>query len=512
MDILYKPKQLAELISKSDELFNLLQGDGDYPVSDICYDSRKASEKSLFVAVEGFTSDGHDFIPSAYESGCRAFLISASKSSLCSKFPDANFLSTTESRSALSRVSAIFYDEVSRRIPVIGVTGTNGKTTVTYMIEAVCRKAGMRPGVLGTVNYRWNDTVESAPNTTPESRDIHSIMYRMAEDGVDVIIMEVSSHGLSLGRVNDIHFSAALFTNLTQDHLDFHTDFEDYYKAKKKLFTLLENSNAPLNKRYAIINGDDPYGERLFKELKDKPFELRKMGSENCYYALDNDSVDARLSGISYRVVTPDGSYNLNLHLTARFNIYNSLIAFGALDALGIEREIIVQGLSEIESVPGRFDRIASPFGFYVVVDYAHTDDALIKLLQSAREINPKRIITVFGCGGDRDRKKRPLMGHAGVKLSDHAFVTSDNPRTEDPGEIIKHILSGIEDGDGEYEVIVDRREAIAAAVNYAQADDLLVIAGKGHEDYQIVGKVKSHFDDKEVAAYFIQERKLREG
>ncbi len=508
----FKSKSLKDLVEGSDGMFTLVQGDDNFLVNDICYDSRRVSEKSLFSAVEGFKSDGHDYIMRAYKSGCRAFLISSQKSSIKSDYPDACFITASESRVALSRVSALFYGEVSKKIPVIGVTGTNGKTTITYMIESVCKQAGMKPGVIGTVNYRWLQTVEPAPNTTPESRDIHNIMARMMWDGVDVIIMEVSSHGLSLGRVDDVHFAIALFTNLTQDHLDFHKDFEDYYQAKKKLFDLLQKSEAPVTNRYAVINCDDKYGERLVQELKGAAFELRDAGTGRGYYSLDPESVRAELSGISYHLNTPEASYDLDLHLTARFNISNSLIAFGALDGLGIDHDKIVKGLCSIESVPGRFDRIASPLGFYVVVDYAHTDDALVKLLKAAREINPKRLITVFGCGGDRDKTKRPLMGHAAVSLSDIAFVTSDNPRTEDPQAIVDDILLGIKADDGNYEVIVDRSEAIKRAVYYARKGDLLVIAGKGHEDYQIIGTQKSHFDDKEVAAKFIEERVISEG
>jgi len=475
----------------------------DAEIADVVYDSRKAAGGTLFVAVEGLVSDGHTFIGAAYANGCRAFLVSEGFTE-ADNYPSAVFIRSRDTRKDLSRVSALFFGEVSAKIPVIGITGTNGKTSTTYMIESILRAAGRRPGVIGTVNYRWGTTVLDAPNTTPESRDIHAIMGRMYREGVDVIIMEVSSHGLSLGRVDDINFTVAAFTNLTRDHLDYHKTFEDYFAAKAHLFTLLSKSAPPASPKSAILNLDDPYGAKLHKSLAGDISSYSLSALESADFAIDPASVSMRLDGISFSINESLGRFDLSMKMTARFSMYNALCAWGCCRALGIDPHVCKRGLESIESVPGRFSTIGSPAGFYVVVDYAHTDDALTKLLSSARELKPARLITVFGCGGDRDRTKRPLMGKSALSLSDYAVVTSDNPRTEDPRAIIDDILAGVEAPADKFSVIVDREAAIAHAISSAQKGDLVVIAGKGHEDYQILGKSKIHFDDREIAAKYM--------
>jgi UDP-N-acetylmuramoyl-L-alanyl-D-glutamate--2,6-diaminopimelate ligase len=499
----------TQLIKKSDSIFTSVREESSHEIQKVTHDSRKADSNSLFVAIKGFKTDGHSYIEAAYQSGCRNFLVESGRENVCDSCTDINLFSSSDTRLALSKSASVVYGEVSKKIPVIGVTGTNGKTSITYMIESVLKEAGFIPGVIGTVNYRWDDTVLPAPNTTPESSELHSLLAQMYSDGVDVIVMEVSSHALSLGRVDDIHFSIALFTNLTQDHLDFHKDFDEYYAAKKKLFQQLQKSDSSSGIKKAIINTDDEYGARLFDELSqdgDNPAALSSRAG-TMYHIIKN-SIDTRLDGISYSFEIGSSSvYDLDLHMSARFNVYNSAMAFAACHALGVEEDIIVDGLSGMTHVPGRFDRVSSDLGFHVIIDYAHTDDALRKLLNSARELNPNSLITVFGCGGDRDRKKRPLMGKAAVSLSDKTIVTSDNPRTEKPEDIISDILAGIDNSDGAYQVIQDRKEAIKVAVFQAEEGDLVVIAGKGHEDYQILGTEKIHFDDKELVEEFIQER-----
>ncbi len=493
---------ISELLSLVDGL--ICEGSySDVEISDVVYNSRMALPGSLFVAVEGLVTDGHSYIGAAYENGCRAFLVRKNFEG-AQMLAGAVFLRSDDTRKDLSRVSAAFYGDVSAKIPVIGITGTNGKTSTTYMIEAILREAGRRPGVIGTVNYRWGDTVLAAPNTTPESRDIHAIMGRMYGEGVDVIVMEVSSHGLALGRVDDINFALAAFTNLTRDHLDYHKTFDEYFAAKKRLFSLLSDSYPPEAPKYALLNIDDEYGRRLQQSLKGDFTVYSLSAALAADYAIDPDSVHMRLDGISFRVNEGAGSFDVSMKMTARFSMYNALCAWACCRCLAVAPQHCRAGLQKIETVPGRFSTMASPKGFYVVVDYAHTDDALVKLLSSARELNPSKLITVFGCGGDRDKSKRPLMGKSALSFSDFAVVTSDNPRTENPLSIIDDILSGIDAPAEKYTVIPDREEAIAHAVALAQKGDLVVIAGKGHEDYQILGKTKIHFDDREVAAKYM--------
>jgi UDP-N-acetylmuramoyl-L-alanyl-D-glutamate--2,6-diaminopimelate ligase len=392
---------------------------------------------------------------------------------------------------------------------VIGVTGTNGKTSTTYMVESILQKAGHNPGVIGTINYRWKDHRIDAPNTTPESADLQKIFHDMHADGVDFVVMEVSSHGLELGRADDIAFDSALFTNLTRDHLDFHKTFEDYFAAKCRLFDLVKKSGK--SALSASVNIDDEYGSRALGDSAKYGYPFYGFGyGDKAAYRVDAGSVKNSIQGVSYSLHFEGRPYQVKLKLGGNFHVYNSLGAFAACHALGIDDEAIIEGLASLEKVPGRFDAVHSKLGFSVVVDYAHTNDALEKLLLSARGLNPHRIITVFGCGGDRDKSKRPIMGAVACELSDHVIVTSDNPRTEYPRAIIDDILSGITGYKGKYDVEEDREKAIAHAVASAGEGDLVVLAGKGHEDYQIVGKTKTHFDDLEIARKYILLRETR--
>ncbi|MFW6365843.1 MAG: UDP-N-acetylmuramoyl-L-alanyl-D-glutamate--2,6-diaminopimelate ligase [Spirochaetota bacterium] len=493
----------------SGDLVTLVRDDATCEIEAVTYDSRRAKKGTLFVAVTGYKADGHDFAENAYQNGCRHFLVATGRADELSSFPDISVFETDNSRRALSNVSALCYGEVTKEIPVIGITGTNGKTSITYMIESVLKEAGYVPGVIGTVNYRWDDIQINAPNTTPESSDLHEILARMHADGVDVVVMEVSSHALSLGRVDDVHFSIAVFTNLTQDHLDFHPDLSDYFSAKKRLFELLAKSESRTGINAAIINTDDQYGSLLFDEISGSGMNVYSLSTRaGSMYHIMNKTVQTRLDGLSYNLeVASSRQYEIDLHLSARFNVYNSAVAFAVCHLLDIDEDDIVGGLSSITHVPGRFDRVSSSLGFHVIIDYAHTEDALVKLLLAARELGPTRLITVFGCGGDRDRKKRPLMGKAAVTNSDLSIITSDNPRTENPGAIIEDILKGIASGDGEWKVIENREDAIREAVGMAEEGNLIVIAGKGHEDYQILGTEKIHFDDKEIVQKYVSER-----
>ncbi|MBN1498259.1 MAG: UDP-N-acetylmuramoyl-L-alanyl-D-glutamate--2,6-diaminopimelate ligase [Spirochaetes bacterium] len=483
-----------------------LAGPGDTVVTSLEYDSRLVKKGSLFVAVEGFKSDGHKFVKTAVESGAAAVCVSRSRAAEYAGLVDrgVGILTTADTRTALSRLSAAFFGFPSRSMLAIGVTGTNGKTSITYMLEAIMKRHGRKPGVIGTINYRWCGREYPAPNTTPESKDLQEILYRMRRDGVDAFIMEVSSHALELRRADDIDFDAAVFTNLTRDHLDFHHDFESYFNAKKRIFELLEKSFK--KGRYGVVNVDDPYGRELFMMRNSRTYPMVSFGIETeADYMPDPGAIANSIRGLSYRLARPEAGVDIRLNLLGTFQLYNSLAALAVSHRMGVPFEEIAEGLAGLETVPGRFDVLKADRGFVVIVDYAHTVDALQKLLRSVNELEHRRVITVFGCGGDRDRTKRPLMGSVAEDNSDLVVVTSDNPRTEDPARIIGEITAGL--AKGNHEIIPDRAEAIARAMAMAGEGDIVVIAGKGHEDYQIIGTEKTHFDDKEVAARCMQVR-----
>ncbi len=499
---------VSELVEKSAGCVFAVSGDTGRTISSIEYNSAEVGEGSLFVAIEGTQSDGHRYVRDAALRGAAAVVVSAARAAEFGDIPaKTTLLASADTRRALSALSAAFYGFPSSGMLVLGVTGTNGKTSISYMLESILKRAGRTPGVIGTINYRWKGSLVPAPNTTPESKDVQEIMRSMADDGVDALVMEVSSHGLKLGRVEDVEFDAVIFTNLTRDHLDFHLTFEDYFASKLRLFDLLERSGKP--RRAGIVNSDDEYGRTILLGKDTRPYALFGFGlSDDAEYRPDASSIRNTIDGVSYRLVRPQPGAAIDLHVAGGFHVYNSLAAFAAAHAIGIPVDAITAGLSGLSSIPGRFDRIRSDDGFGVVVDYAHTDDALAKLLQSARELSPRRIITVFGCGGNRDRTKRPLMGRTASKLSDVVIVTSDNPRKEEPGAIINEILAGMKGAS--FDVEPDRERAIAMAIAQAVEGDIVVIAGKGHEDYQIIGTEKRHFDDREIAMKYIAARTKR--
>ncbi len=494
------------LVSGSNGAAELAAGAPATVISSIEYDSRAVVPGALFVAVEGLASDGHRFVEQAVAAGAAAVAVSRGRlaefSGLAGK--GVAVLAVDDGRLALSALSAAFYGNPSHDMTVVGVTGTNGKTSITYMLESIFETCGMAAGVIGTVNCRWKGKSVPVRNTTPESADIQQALHVMRRDGVKAAVMEVSSHALALSRADHVSFDAALFTNLTRDHLDFHPDFEDYFRAKERLFSLL--SAGAKAKRAGAVNVDDPYGRRLYEGRGAYTFPVASFAVEGeADYMPEPGSVVNATSGLSYRLALPE-PLDVRLRLAGAFHVQNSLAAIAAAHLLGVPMVDIGRGLSALGGVPGRFDLVPCQLGFDVVVDYAHTSDGLEKLLRSAREITRARLITVFGCGGDRDKTKRPVMGRTASSLSDVVIVTSDNPRTEDPGEIIKDILRGIYPA--ACEVVPDRAEAIGRAVGMAREGDVVIIAGKGHEDYQIVGTVKRHFDDREVATEHIGRRR----
>jgi UDP-N-acetylmuramoyl-L-alanyl-D-glutamate--2,6-diaminopimelate ligase len=404
-------------------------------------------------------------------------------------------IEVNNSRQFLGVLASRFYGNPSRRLRMVGITGTNGKTTTTYLCKSILEAGGARVGMIGTVAYYIGDERLEATHTTPGALELQALLRRMVDSGMETVVMEVSSHALALDRTAGCAFGTAIFTNLTQDHLDFHVDMKEYFRAKLRLFEGL----GPLGR--AIVNVDDAYGERVVAASPapvwtyaiDRPADLRA------------EAVRISLEGTEFTVRTPAGTIGLRSHLVGRHNVYNILAAVGAGLQRGLTLSTIAEGVGRLANVPGRFERVEADQDFAVIVDYAHTEDALYRLLSSVQAVKTGNVITVFGCGGDRDRGKRPKMGRVAGLLSDVVVVTSDNPRTEEPAAIIREVEPGVkagllESGRGRYVTHVDRRDAIRYAIGQAEPGDIVVIAGKGHEDYQIIGKDKHPFDDRVVA------------
>lgn len=467
-------------------------GPSSVDITGVCYDSRVVKPGFAFAAITGAAENGHDFIGDAIRNG--ATLILAEEEPRQPPPENVTYAVTAESRLALGALSDYFHGFPSREMKVVGVTGTNGKTTTSYLIAEALKASGLPCGRIGTTGHDLLAGKQShADNTTPESSDVHHLLAEMGANGAKYCAMEVSSHALDQGRVDSVRFAVGVFTNLTQDHLDYHGDMESYFSAKARLFS-------ELGAKRAVINADDPYGSRL---LMMTPGVIATYGLSDCAdFRAENISVT--VEGTSTTLKTPYGAFDVRSALVGRHNVYNILAACAAVMPEGVSEGSFADGVAALTAVPGRFERV-TPDGapFAVVVDYAHTPDALENVLKTARALlnGEGRLITVFGCGGDRDRAKRPLMGRSAWALSDQVIVTSDNPRTEEPGGIIKEIVAGI-GGDSSKRVAVapDRRSAIRMAVRSAGRGDIVMIAGKGHEDYQIVGKKKTHFDDRETA------------
>ena len=460
-------------------------GPGDGPaVSGLAYDSRGVRPSDLFFAIPGENVDGHDFVGEAARRGAVAAIV---QRGVPASIPTIEVRSVTD---ALSALSAEFYAHPSRRLPVVGVTGTNGKTTTVFLIEDAHRSRGLSCAAMGTVSYRVGGKTYPAPNTTPLALDVHRFLGEAADAGCAAAAMEVSSHALELGRVRDVRFAVGVFTNLTQDHLDFHKDMDAYFRAKARLFLDYPGVRG-------VINIDDEYGRKL---------KMTHPNSLTFGLASDADvraaNVTADLSGVSFDLHFPSGAVRrIESNLMGRYNVSNTLAAAAALVRLGWKDDDVAEGLSGSHAVPGRLERVENDRGVVVLVDYAHTPDALRQALTALKDARPKRLLCVFGAGGDRDRRKRPLMARAAAELSDFVVITSDNPRTEDPRAILKDVEEGMAAGPHPpYRVIENRGEAIRAAVAEARPGDIVLIAGKGHETYQIYGREKIHFSDQEEA------------
>jgi UDP-N-acetylmuramoyl-L-alanyl-D-glutamate--2,6-diaminopimelate ligase len=476
------------------------RGDASCPVHAITDDSRAVTGGSLFIAVKGERVDGHGFVEHAVKAGAVGVVAQASVAS--GSLP---FVRVTDSRKALGLLGSRFYGDPSKRLKMIGVTGTNGKTTTTYLCKALLESIGQRVGLIGTVAYEIGQETIPASHTTPGALDLQALLSKMVESELTTAVMEVSSHALALDRTAGCEYDVAVFTNLTQDHLDFHHTMDEYFAAKSRLFTGLAGGQKA--GKLALVNLDDSYGAaiRAACPVPVWGYALKKQAD------LKAERVHLSLTGTTFTAATPIGSFTVESRLVGEHNVYNLLGAIGVALHEGATSDQICEATAHISNVPGRFERVSSEQEFTVVVDYAHTEDALLRLLTAAQTLKTGRIITVFGCGGDRDRGKRPKMGHAAVEYSDVVVLTSDNPRTEDPMAILREVEVGVRDALArrshvQYHLVPDRREAIGVAIREAHRGDMVLIAGKGHEDYQIIGTKKIHFDDREVAREAIQQ------
>jgi UDP-N-acetylmuramoyl-L-alanyl-D-glutamate--2,6-diaminopimelate ligase len=468
-------------------------GDPDVEISDLAYDSQRAGPGTLFFCVRGMTADGHDFAPAAVERGATALVV---ERELDLAVPQ---VMVPDVRAAMGPLAVRFWGDPTAELKVAGITGTNGKTTTAFLLRQILEAAGRQTGLLGTVKRIVGGREEEVVRTTPEAIDLQATFRRMLDGGDEACVMEVSSHALALGRSEGISYDVRAFTNLTQDHLDFHSDMEDYFAAKRMLFEVREDAGAS-SRGTAVINADDGYGRRLIDELRDHGSAVVTFSASGDAAHFRAEDVEFDAGSTRFRCLAPDGEARVEIPLPGHFNVENALAALASASALGVGIEAGAAALLGAERVPGRFEPVDEGQPFAVLVDYAHTPDSLENVLRAARRVAEGRVICVFGCGGDRDREKRPLMGAIGSELSDVCVVTSDNPRSEDPEAIIADILAGVP-GPEAVEVEPNRRAAIALALGEASAGDTVVIAGKGHEQGQeFESGRKIPFDDREVA------------
>jgi UDP-N-acetylmuramoyl-L-alanyl-D-glutamate--2,6-diaminopimelate ligase len=476
---------LSEILKGAN--YEKLRGEETIDVLEIRYDSRQVKQGDAFVAIKGFKDDGHIYIESAIKNGAKV-IVAQNDCFDIDKIPtDITVISSDNTRKLLAEMACNFYNHPSRDFRLVGVTGTKGKTTTTYMIREILQQAGKKVGLIGTIANMIGDTQIESERTTPESLDLQKLFRQMADEKVEVVVMEVSSHSLALDRVHGCNFDIGVFTNLTQDHLDFHENFDNYFEAKAKLFTMCKEG---------FINADDMYSKRLM-EVATCPITT---------YGIDNNpSVTARdiiitNSYSDFKLPFNKMIQRIKVGIPGRFTIYNSLAAICVAIRLGCSVESIVEGLDKVK-VPGRSEMVPNARNLTIMIDYAHSPDSLENILKAVKTYTKGKVICVFGCGGDRDKTKRPIMGEISGKLAAYTIITSDNPRSEEPKQITKEVEEGIKKTKGKYKVIVDRKKAIEHALRTAQKNDLVLIAGKGHETYQVLKDGKIHFDDREVVA-----------
>ncbi|WP_026881278.1 UDP-N-acetylmuramoyl-L-alanyl-D-glutamate--2,6-diaminopimelate ligase [Clostridium akagii] len=469
--------------------YEIICGSDDLDINKIEYDSRKLINDDLFVCIEGYNTDGHKYINNAIKSGAEAII--------CTKnllpIDNCTLIKVDDSRMALALMAANFYGHPEKKLKMMGITGTNGKTTATFMMKSILETSGKKVGLIGTIANYIGEKKYMSSRTTPESLELFQLFNEMVEQNVEYCVMEVSSHSLYLSRVYGIEFNEGIFTNLTQDHLDFHKTFENYYRAKLILFKNSKNS---------IINMDDEYGSRIYDDLDNNKITYGVNGKLD----LKAENIKVHSRGIEFDINYLSKHVNVNLNIPGRYNTYNALGSAAACLLEGFSLEQIKDGLEALKAVPGRCESYEASMnlGFDIIIDYAHTPDALLNILKTAREFTKNKLICVFGCGGDRDNTKRPIMGDVGTKMSDVAIITSDNPRSEEPMDIINEILQGTKKEN--YFTIENRKDAIKKAITIATKGDVIVIAGKGHEDYQILKEGKIHFDEREVIAEILKE------
>jgi UDP-N-acetylmuramoyl-L-alanyl-D-glutamate--2,6-diaminopimelate ligase len=495
--------KLAEIVRAVNPL--AVEGPLDHEITGIAYDSRRVMPGNLFVAVRGERTDGHRFVEAAIDRGAAAVLLERD----AGMSPRATRIKVSDTRRTMALVSAQFYQHPSQQLKVVGVTGTNGKTTTAFMVRSILEQAGLASGLLGTVQYQIGHRIIPAARTTPESVEIQEMMSQMLRAGCRAVSMEVSSHALDQHRVDSVDFDVAVFTNLSQDHLDYHGTMQNYFEAKAKLFSALGTLR---KKGRAVVNADSPYGRQL----------IARLGGEHAVlsYGVSSEAIiraeDVRVSseGTYFVARTPrelGGSIAVSLPLIGRYNVSNALAAMGAALALGIDLPTIERALAGLKPVPGRLELVEVAQPFRVYIDYAHTAEALRNVLLTVGELTRGRLIVVFGCGGDRDKGKRKPMGQVACELADFSILTSDNPRSEDPREILREIESGFgPDARNRYQVIVDRREAIERALDIARPGDAVVVAGKGHEMYQEFADTVVPFNDRQVVEEYFGRSEFR--
>ena len=473
--------------------FKVLQGNVDENILGIAHDSRYVVEEGLFVCISGFASDGHDYAKEVVEKGVRALLVEKPV-----EIDDNQIVivQVEDTRVGLAHIANKYYNRPTSQFGLVGVTGTNGKTSTVFLIDRILQGAGKKTGVIGTIENRIDNKPIATSHTTPDALALQKLFSDMVEANVNDVVMEVSSHALDLKRVHGAEFDVAVFTNLTLDHLDYHKTMENYRDAKMKLFEMASKG---------VVNVDDEVGRYI----------LAHTHQDNVItYGIDSVEADLRatdvvvdIAGTHFSLTYENKTYRVDLQTPGKFSVYNGLAAIGAALFMGVDIKVIQMVLAENSTIRGRFETMKSPKGdYYAIVDYAHAPDGLENVLKTIQGVAKGRIITVFGCGGDRDRSKRPVMGEIAGRYSDLSIITSDNPRTEDPASILDEVEVGMLASGGSYEKIVDRREGIRRGLSLAKDDDIVLVAGKGHEDYQIIGTTKNHFDDKEVIADFFEE------
>ncbi len=475
--------------------FDLLHGNLDLEIEGIAYDSRKVESNFLFISIKGFKTDGHNYIQEAINNGATAILVQDKGIGL----PQTTLIRVPDTRKVMAKIAANFYKHPSLNLNLIGVTGTNGKTTISHLIKAILEEAGQKVGILGTLYAKVGEIEKIIPHTTPEAPEIEEFLSLALKEKADHVVMEVSSHALDLSRVDCLKFNSVVYSNLSQEHLDYHKDMEAYKNAKLKLFSRLGQEKDS----FGIVNIDDANANSFIAASEGKSIT----------YAI-NKAADVRATevvtgytGTSFTVSYNNKSFPIRLKMLGVFNVYNALAAIAFAIKQGIEISLIQKALAKFSGVSGRFELVNVNKNFQVIVDYAHTPDGLENILKTASEITKNRLITVFGCGGDRDRTKRPLMGQIAASYSDFCVVTSDNPRTEDPQAIIDDIIPGLNMVEGSrYAIVIDRREAIKHTLFIAKEGDVIIIAGKGHETYQIIGDKTIDFDDRQVVREVLRE------